>query len=111
MDNKKFQHATLVAGDGLGLGPYWRWSDLTDHKDYANWDRGYPQNLYTSTAQCAILTKDGYWRNLDCTISDGTSPSQHVCKAKKGKRYEHCKYFITSFFLKKQQHNIVVCFQ
>jgi len=71
--------------DGLGLGPYWRWSDLTDHKDYANWDRGYPQNLYTSTAQCAILTKDGYWRNLDCTISDGTSPSQHVCKAKKVK--------------------------
>ena len=71
-------------GDGLGLGPYWRWTDSSDHKGFRKWQDGFPQNLFTSTAQCGVLTKDGEWRNLDCISRDEpTAPSQHVCKAKK----------------------------
>jgi len=69
--------------DGIGLGPSWRWSDLSNTSDYKIWDDQYPQNMHTSTPQCAYLTTEGYWRNHDCTLSDYGTPTQHVCKARK----------------------------
>ena len=71
--------------DPLGLGPVWRWSDNTSTTDFEYWQNGYPANLFSVHPQCAYMTSQGTWGNMDCTpAAENEGPVYFLCKAPKG---------------------------
>ena len=45
-----------LSGDGIGLGPIWKWSDKSNFS-YDNWEDGYPTNLYSNQ----VYQKMSFW--------------------------------------------------
>jgi len=67
--------------DALGLGPIWTWTDGTNATGFTKWDDGYPVNVLSTAAQCAIMSPDGPWTNTDCASYPDVK--HHLCKVKK----------------------------
>ena len=71
-------------GNPVGLGPVWKWADNTSTADFEFWGNGYPTNLFATEAQCAYMTSQGTWGNMDCSPRTEEGPVYYLCKAPKG---------------------------